>query len=270
MDPAGEGSPNEDPLIEDAPTTTTSLPVEVCNGLDDDADGKRDSGELAGPCQAACEADAIGELASSLELPGPMTRTVAPDGNEVPELTAIRELPAFCAAPPSTLTVGEDIEVGCGQVLLVSAQGLEARSLRVAPGGVVRVVDHATIELSDSLLVCPGATVQAGADPVRTGPVAERALDGHRLALLVPTAVVLGTIESRGSTYLVGNSGPVGDGGDIDIEVERLLHAGLIDVSGAKYGGVGGNIRIVVSNESYFSGVIKTTGGYIKMDVPVL
>jgi hypothetical protein len=145
---------------------------------------------------------------------------------------------------------------------------LKIPSLRVAPGGVVRVVEGASIELSEALLVCPGATVQAGADPVRSRPTDEGVLDGHDLFLSAPVAIVLGTIESRGSPTLLVEDGPAGKGGTIEIEAERLLHAGVIDASSSR-GELGGDVRLVASKESYVSGLVRTNG-HIVIHVPAL
>jgi hypothetical protein len=157
--------------------------------------------------------------------------------------------------------------------LLVGAEGLKAHSLRIAPGGVVRVIDGASLELTEALLVCPGATLQAGADPVRKRPTDERALDGRRLALSARVAVVLGTIESRGASLLFDDDGRGGNGGAIDIEVERFLHAGVIDASSSapsNRGELGGEIHILASKESFVSGTVKATSGRVVIEVPVL
>lgn len=53
-------------------------------------------------------------------------------------------------------------------------------------------------------------------------------------------------------------------GGSIDVEVERLLLAGSIDNStGTRFnhGETAGELRIVATKESFFSGTIRSVGG---------
>jgi hypothetical protein len=250
--------------------------TEACNGLDDDGDGRADVGATIGACGKACSADAISASAKTLRLPRPNDVTVATDSGETPELTAMTTLPSFCSDPPSAsiTRIDDVIDVGCGAVLTIDARGLGAKSLRVAPGGIVRVTADTKISLTDTLLVCPNAVVQAGADSVRSAPADARTLSGHRLYLDARVAIVLGAIEARGGTVIGDDRARGGDGGMFDIEVERLLLAGILDNStGSKFnhGEKGGDFRIVATKESFFSGTIKSSGGggvgYVKVPV---
>lgn len=248
-------------------------PAETCNGLDDDADGQVDVGSRAGPCREACAGPSIAALAAGLRLPRPGDRTVPEDeGSTIPELVETSTIPSFCAEPPEGLRGPIDVEVGCGETLVVGREGLRARSLRVAPGGVVRVREDARIDLEDTLLVCPGATIQAGADPVR-GPVKDTStLNARSLALRARVALVLGAIESRGARVLEAEVRG-GDGGALDVEVERLLFAGVLDASASAptyRGEKGGDMRVVATKESFFSGTVRSNNGAnVLVQVPV-
>jgi len=275
VDQPGGSTPPPGTPSNNTPATPSGGPTvtDTCNGLDDDGDGRADVGELAGPCRKACTADAIAATAKTLRLPRPDDVTVAKDSGETPELTSMTTLPSFCTDPPSSSidVIDGVIDVGCGGVLAVGAQGLSAKSLRVAPGGIVRVTADAQIALTDTLLVCPSGVVQASADPVRAAPADVHSLDGRRLYLKARVALVLGAIEARGATVIGNDDARGGDGGMFDIAVERVLLAGVLDNSASakfNHGEKGGDNRIVATKESFFSGTIKSSGPvYVKMPV---
>ncbi len=276
VDTNRSGEPTTTPPVASPEPAPAATPIDTCNGLDDDGDGKADVGELAGPCSAACTSEAIASKVRELRLPRAEDVTVASDSGETPELTQMTSLPTFCTqAPAGVVRVGDDIEVGCSAVFEIGEEGLRGRSLRIAPGGIVRVKANASIQLSDTLLVCPGATVQAGADSLRAPPTDPHVLDGHRLAITSRVLVVLGAIEARGGTVIGDERAGAGNGGELEVDVERLLLAGSIDNSGGgqfNHGQSAGGFSIIATKESFFSGTIRSSGGnggtgYVKVPV---
>lgn len=259
--PSAPGAPSPEPSAE--------LPRESCNGVDDDGDPSTTEPAL---CRAACDASALASL--PLDLPREGTNTVAPGSGVTPELTAITKLPTFCTEAAEGVTRTEDaVDVGCGAVLSVDRSGLRARTLRIATGGVVRVTEDAAISVTDTILVCPGATIQASADSVRVSPASVDLFHGHHLSIAARVLLVLGAIEARGGMVVGDDRARGGDGGDLDVEVERLLFAGSIDNSAGtrfNHGEAAGDLRIVATKESFFSGTIRSTGGSGYIDVPVM
>lgn len=236
-------------------------PPETCNGRDDDADS---ASPEAAPCYAACTSMAVASV--PLELPTASSITVAPDSGETPELTAFTTVPDFCTHAPQDVVYVEDgvIEIGCGGVLVVDDRGLNVKSLRIAAGGIVRLTGNAVLSLSDTLLVCPNATIQGGVDAVRTQPAVEGALDAHNLEIDARVLVNLGTIDLRGGHVIGDDDARAGDGGGLAISVDRLLHAGLIDNSSGSpfnHGERGGSFDILARKESFFSGAVMSLGG---------
>jgi hypothetical protein len=240
-----------------------ALPGESCNGLDDDADGQIDE---EGVCAAACSPEALARLGAGLRLPAPGDITVPDGSGEVPELLDVGAVPAFClsATPPST---ADDVTVACGEVLEVGAEGLSAHSLRIAPGGVVRVTAPAALAIAGEVLICPSATLQAGGAPSLKG----NGQDGVDMDLVAGTLLHLGTIASRGgATAAVLSTARVGRSGAVRLESDRLLLAGALDTAGVDHpdgygedlaGGAGGSLWAKVHTESFLSGTIRTTGG---------
>ncbi|WP_437276013.1 PPC domain-containing protein [Sorangium sp. So ce375] len=237
--------------------------AEECNGLDDDLDGEVDGDDV---CARACAPAEIEALSAKLRMPAPTDVTVPDGSGETPVLTLVNEVPSFCVepAPPST---PEDVTVACGEVLTVHADGLTANTLRVAPGGVVRVVEPAALQISGELIVCPGATVQAGGEPSRDGDGG----DGVDLQISAETLLVLGTVTTAGGTTLkMSGTARVGASGALTVNSARLLLAGLLDTSGPSHpdgygeqlgGAPGGAVLVSTTTESFLSGAVRSTGG---------
>lgn len=237
---------------------------EHCNGIDDDLDGEVDDGDV---CRDRCTQDALDEAAAALELPDASTQTVPMDADDVePRLPAYAEIPSWCRAPTSA----EDLatpDVLCGEVLEVDGAGLEVERLRVAPGGVVRVVEAATLAVQSELLLCPNAVLQAGGDPSRAGSGA----DGHDLEIIADTFIHLGQVVTRGGETLeMLEPRAVGDAGELHVVASRWLFAGAIDTSGPSHpdsyaeprtGGAAGHVRVEVELESFASGTLEVKGG---------
>lgn len=237
--------------------------AETCNALDDDGDGKADEGAV---CAAACSSDALAKATASIRLPHDGDITVPTDSSETPELLAITTVPAVClgAMPAST---AQDVTVRCGEVLVVDATGLTASTLRVAPGGVVRIGASATLAIHDEILVCPGATIEAGADIALAGD----GKAGANLDLRAERLIMLGSIGTHGGFVPEHGPGQPGAGGRLDIEVERLLFSGLIETAEDPprhyRAGAPGAVTIHATKESFFAGKVRS--GDARIDIPV-
>lgn len=235
-----------------------SVPKEVCNGVDDDGSATTSERDL---CLAACTPSAVAAI--PIELPTSNSITVAGGSGITPELTAVTTVPSFCTdAPPGVRELNDTVDIGCGTVYEVDAF-LSKGSIRVASGGVLRVTNDSLLVVDDTILVCPEATIQAGIDAVSEEPSSPSALDAHRLNVRARKLLLLGTLTARGGVVLRKDTSTRGRGGDISIDVERLLLAGLLDTTG--------DFRIVATKESFVSGTVQSTGagsGYV--NVPVL
>jgi hypothetical protein len=245
-----------------------ALPVaggedERCNGLDDDLDGEVDEG---GVCAAVCTPDGLAALAAALTWPTADDQTVASDSDEVPELTEVDEVPAWCRSP-APATDPETLTVRCGEVWEANASPLAYRTIRIAPGGVVRLTRDVTFRVSDEMMICPGAVLQASGRPSATGD----GEPGHDVRILAEKLIHLGRIETRGGTtgVVVGDAA-VGASAGVSIVAGRLLLAGLIETSGRHHpsgygvdlgGGAAGAVEVRASRESFLSGTIRTIGG---------
>lgn len=237
---------------------------ERCNGLDDDLDGAVDEDDL---CLERCTPEALDEAAATLVLPDASSHTVPMDEDTEPLFpSAYTEIPSWCRAPASADDPSAP-EVLCGEVLVVDAAGLDVQSLRVAPGGVVRVDEAATLSVQGELLLCPHAVLQAGGESSRSGS----GRDGHDLEIVADTFVHLGQVTTRGGTTLemIASSG-VGDSGELRVTASRWLLAGTVDTSGPSHpdgyaepraGGAAGQVRADVTLESFMSGTIEVIGG---------
>ena len=246
------------------PSATPPRPLEACNALDDNGDGIVDE---VSACKAACSTDGIAKLAASLRLPRLGDITV-PNGNaETPELLAIQQVPDFCFGelPRSTC---DDVTVGCGEVLDVDHRGIAARTLRIAPGGVVRFKANALLDIKSEILICPGAVIQSGTGLALNG----NGVDGFNVELRAARLLLLGSIETRGGWVSASSTHRPGNSGDVRIEVERLLFAGTIDAQGrpidkAYRAGEAGFVGIQATKESFFSGSVLS--GNAAFTVPV-
>lgn len=251
-------------LPKEQPVPEAAAMDERCNGLDDDLDGAVDDDDV---CLARCTASALDEAAAALVLPDATTPTVPMDAEDVePQLPAYSEIPAWCLAPGSAGDASAP-DVLCGEVLEVGAAGLSVERLRVAPGGVVRVVEAATLAVESELLLCPNAVLQAGGESSRDGSGG----DGHDLEIVADTFIHLGEVVTRGGTTLERiEPREVGDSGELHVSASRWLFAGTIDTSGPGHpdayaepraGGAAGHVSIEVELESFASGAITVIGG---------
>ena len=249
----------------DAPSVRPVEPraVDTCNGLDDNDDGVVDEGRA---CHAVCSKDAIAEAGASLRLPRADDRTVPEGSLETPALLAIQQVPEFCtgATPPSTR---DAVTVGCGEILDVDHRGFVATTLRVAPGGIVRFTESARLDILEEILVCPGAMLQSGAGLVLDGD----GRDGANIDLHAERLIMLGKIETRGGWVTASGSARPGRSGDLQVEVDRLLFAGVIDTAeppmiGYRTGDPG-YVGILATKESFFSGHVRSGNAWMKVPV---
>ena len=236
---------------------------EACNALDDNGDGVADEGQT---CAAACTSDALAKAAASIRLPRDGDVTVPEGSAETPALLAIQQLPEFClgSTPRST---SDDVTVGCGEVLAVGRRGITASTLRVAPGGVVRIKEDALIDLRDEILVCPGAIIESGADLVEQGS----GRDGAAVELRTERLIMLGKIGTRGGWVPESGRDRPGNSGRLRVTVDRLLFSGVIDTAEVPprgyRSGEGGDVTIVVTKESFFSGSVRSGGAFVQLPV---
>lgn len=250
-------------IVPPSPAPTTPLPTETCNGVDDDGNGVVDD---AAVCKNACSPTSIDEMAASLRLPRPGDLTVPDGSGETPTLLAITELPALCRGElvPSTAT---DVVVGCGEVLEVGPAGLSVNTLRVAPGGVVRVSGNGGLAVRDEILVCPGATIASGAGLALTGD----GHDGGDIAIKTSRLLLLGTVATRGGWVPSDAAARPGRSGNLRIEVERLLFAGRIDTAETPprgyRSGAPGDVWLLATKESFFSGSVRSGNALVKVPV---
>ena len=246
------------------PRPAATATEERCNGLDDDLDGAVDDDEV---CAARCTPDALDDAAAALVLPEATTQTVPTDAEDVvPVLPTYSAIPDWCRTPTSAGDPSAP-DVLCGEILEVDGAGLTVERLRVAPGGVVHVVDAATLSVASELLLCPNAVLQAGGASSRSGPGG----DGHDLEIVADTFIHLGQVVTRGGTTLeMIESREVGDAGELHVTASRWLFAGTIDTSGPGHpdsyaeprrGGAAGHVRVEVALESFASGTIEVIGG---------
>ncbi len=263
---ANSQAPSAPPPVDDAPASVAiepTGPAESCNALDDDGNGAVDEGAA---CAAACSTDAIALAASSLRLPRAGDRTVPEGSPETPVLLAYDHLPDFCTAatPASTAT---DVTVACGQILDVDRRGLAATTLRIAPGGVVRLTESALLDLDEEILVCPGAMIQSGAGlALRAG-----GRDGSNIELRAGRLVMLGAIATRGGWVTDAATARPGRSGALRVQVDRLLFSGTIDTAelpprGYRSGDAG-DVSIVATKESFFSGQVRSGNAWVKLPV---
>lgn len=254
----------DDALLEKPiPPATRAGEAELCSGLDDNLDGGLEDDREA--CAALCDPERVAELAAELNLPASDSHTVPQHSDAERQLTGYTEVPAWCfsqaAGGPDTL------DVGCGEILRIGSEGLDVGSLRVAPGGVVRVEADATIAVADTLLVCPGGVIEAGGAHAVSGD----AQDGSSLMVIADVFLHFGRIGTRGGQtgeYLV--PARVGDSGSFTLRAVRWLFAGTIDTSAREHfpgygepldGGELGEINVLVTVESFIGGAILAGGG---------
>lgn len=258
--------PSPQAPVEDAPASVAiepAGPAEACNALDDDGDGVVDEGPA---CTAACSTDAMARAAASLRLPREGDLTVPHDSQETPALLAYNHVPDFCTAvtPASSAS---DVTVACGQILDVDHVGLAAKTLRVAPGGVVRLTESALLDLAEEILVCPGAVIQSGVGLALHGG----GRDGSNIELRAERLVMLGAIATRGGWVTEAATDRPGRSGALRVQVDRLLFSGAIDTAELPprgyRSGEPGDVSILATKESFFSGHVRSGNAWVKLPV---
>lgn len=114
--------------------------------------------------------------------------------------------------------------------------------------------------------MCPNAVIQAGGAPSRDGD----GKPGYNLAIRSDTLLVFGEITTSGG-FTVAPRRDGGKGGALDVDVSRLLLAGVLETysdppTGARRG-EGGNVDLIVRDESFFSGTVRAGNANVKLPV---
>ena len=249
-------------LAKDLPDPRPDFPRERCDGLDNDLDGETDE---EGVCAQVCSPENLSSLFAAVRMPAVDDQTVASEGGETPAFGQYLEIPEWCESPSPGSSMAE-AAVLCGEALEVSG-ALSRERIRVAPGGVLRLVDSAALVATEELLLCPGAVIQSGGDSSLDGTGAD-AGDVH---IETPLFLHLGEIITRGgATGTLIRPAGVGAAGSVTIDTERWLFAGVIDTSGADHpdgytesldGGASGAITVAATRESYVAGKIVVVTG---------
>lgn len=210
---------------------------ERCNGLDDDGDGQVADDEA---CLAQCDPAAIEAAKDALVLPTAQDITTA--GGAPPFIGLLAEVPAWCDDPTASSDPGE-LWIRCGEIVDAAGPVLTASSVRVAPGGVLRLPDDVTLDVGE-LLVCPNGLVQGRAGSADT--------PGPAVTIEGATWLHYGALDTAG--------------GELRVAMDRALLAGTASTSrtagpGVIDGAPGGDAEWRVTTELFFSGVIATAGG---------
>ena len=212
---------------------------ELCNGLDDDGDGQVADDEA---CLAQCDAAAVESAKDALVLPTDQDITTA--GGAPKFIGLLTEVPAWCDEPVAS-SDPDELWIGCGEIVDATGPMLMATSIRVAPGGVLRLTGDVTLDAGE-ILVCPNGLVQGRAGSADApGPAAQ---------IEATTWLHYGVLDTAGGT--------------LRVDVDRALIAGTVSTSHTvgrgpetASGPAAGDAELHVTTELFFSGEIATAGG---------
>ncbi|EYF08012.1 hypothetical protein [Chondromyces apiculatus] len=210
--------------------------AEICNGLDEDGDGDASDSAV---CATRCSPEAVNAAAASLRLPTGQDQTTVDGAPQV--IGLLTNVPAWCMDPQSTPAPTDGVRVQCGEVVDVEGAQLSTESLRVAPGGVLRLSSDVTLDAGE-ILVCPGGVVQG---------------TGGSVSMQANTWLHYGELHTRG--------------GALSVRADRLLLAGEV-TTGGRAGAPGkgaeeidaepaGDAYVEAVTESFLSGVLSTSAG---------